>query len=226
MTRVAVHRPQHPGMSNAEFGKLLIFVNALVPLALLLWDINTEQTGPDKAAYILHSTGMTALIFIMLTLAVTPLRKLTGSSFFMHFRRQLGLFAFFYACLHVLSYLQYQRDWNLPAIVRDVYQNKYIFFGMLAFTLMIPLALTSTAASVKRIGAAAWKRLHKLVYVTAICAVIHYLLLVKADRRIPWIFAAVLGLLFAVRIGYSSARKSPKRGQPGQPDPRSRGAGL
>jgi sulfoxide reductase heme-binding subunit YedZ len=219
MTRVAVHRPVQPGMTNAQFGKLLIFINAMVPVALLLWDVNTDQTGPDKAAYILHATGMTALIFVMLTLVVTPLRKLTGSSFFMHFRRQLGLFAFFYACLHLLSYLQYQRDWNFPAIVRDVFQNKYIFFGMMAFALMIPLALTSTAASVKRMGAAAWKRLHKLVYVTAICAVIHYLLLVKADRRIPWIFAAVLGVLFALRIFYSLAGKNSKRAHPARPDP-------
>lgn len=194
-------------MTNAQFGKLLIFVNALIPLALLLWDVHIGETGTDKVAFIEHTTGLMALTFILLTLTVTPLRKLTGSSFFMHFRRQLGLWAFFYAGLHLLAYLNYQRNWNLHAVVHDVFNAKYIFFGMTAFVLMIPLALTSTAGSVKRLGAVAWKRLHMLIYITAICAVIHFYLIVKAPTQLLKIFIAVLAVLLGMRVVWALARK-------------------
>lgn len=216
----AIHyqnRRRPPGMTNAQFGKLLIFINALVPLALLLYDIRTGQTGPDKITFIEHTTGLLALIFLLLTLTITPLRKLTGSSFFMHFRRQLGLWAFFYAGLHLLTYLQYQRRWDLHAVWFDIGHAKYIFFGMIAFVLMIPLALTSTASSVKRLGAATWKRLHMLIYLTAICAVIHFYLLVKADERLPETFiviaAALLGsrLVWPIATRLKSKRRPPRK---------------
>jgi sulfoxide reductase heme-binding subunit YedZ len=212
MTDTVSHPVRSPALTNAEFSKLLVFINALIPLALLLWDIDTGQVGPDKVTYILHTTGLMALICLMFSLAVTPLRLLTGMNFFMHFRRLLGLFAFFYAALHVLAYLNYQRGWDLPAVVRDVFTVRYIFFGLTAFVLMIPLALTSTAASVKRLGAAKWKRLHQLVYLTAICAVIHFYLLVKADERLPLTFILILAVLLAIRIlRPKTAPKNPRR---------------
>ena len=104
----------NPGLSNAQYAKLLIFTNALIPLALLLYDIDRDQTGPDEVSFILHTTGLMALICLLASLAITPLRKLTGNSFFMHFRRMLGLFAFFYAGLHLLAYLEYRCGWRLP----------------------------------------------------------------------------------------------------------------
>jgi methionine sulfoxide reductase heme-binding subunit len=186
-------------MKDAQFAKFVVFVNALVPLALLAWDVAHDRVGANKVEFVLHTTGMLALIFLTLSLAVTPLRKLSGVNFLSHFRRMLGLFAFFYGVLHLLTYSVADKSLNFVAIVEDTIAHPYIALGMASLGMMIPLAITSTNASVKRMGAAAWKRLHKLAYVAALAAVLHYWFLVKADTRLPMAFAIAVVLLLAYR---------------------------
>jgi len=196
-------------MKDPRFPKLVLFTNALVPLALLLWDAYRHQLGTNPIEFVLRTTGMLALIFLLLSLTITPLRKLTGRNYLSHFRRMLGLFAFFYGLLHLSSYFIFDRSLSLPGVFRDTFARPFILLGMTALLLMVPLALTSTNAMIKRLGAARWKRLHTLVYPSAIAAVIHYYLLVKADTRQPIAFAAVLLLLLAYRAFAPRFRRAP-----------------
>jgi DMSO/TMAO reductase YedYZ heme-binding membrane subunit len=152
----------------------VVLVNGAVPLILLGWDAWQGRLGANPVTHAIHITGTVAIIFIALTLAVTPVRKITGWNWLSHFRRMLGLYAFFYASVHFLIYFVLDRQLSIHGIVQDTLQRKFIFFGMTALALMIPLALTSTNGMVKRLGAAKWKRLHKLVYVVAIAAAVHY----------------------------------------------------
>jgi DMSO/TMAO reductase YedYZ heme-binding membrane subunit len=187
-------------MKDAKFAKFVVFINSAVPLALLLWDAYHAQLGANPTLFAIHTTGMLALIFLCLTLLVTPLRKITGWNVFSHFRRMLGLYAFFYGCTHLLIYFVFDQSLSVAGVVKDTLAHRYIFFGMTSLFLMVPLAITSTNAMIKRLGAAKWKRLHQLVYISAIAGVVHYYLLVKADTRLPITFAIVLGVLLGYRL--------------------------
>ena len=187
-------------MKDARFSKFLLFINALVPLGMLLWDVYHKRVGANPQEFFTRTTGMLTLIFLSVTLAVTPLRQITGLNWLVKFRRMLGLFAFFYGSLHLLTYVLFDRSMNLKSVPGDVAKRPFIAVGMAAFFLMIPLAITSTNKMVKRLGGKRWNRLHKLVYAAGIAGALHYWLLVKSDTRIPLTFAFVLFLLLAHRL--------------------------
>ncbi|HEY1685989.1 MAG TPA: protein-methionine-sulfoxide reductase heme-binding subunit MsrQ [Tepidisphaeraceae bacterium] len=189
-------------MPDPRFAKLVVFVNAVVPLSLLLWDGAFGSLGVNPVEFAIRTTGMLALIFLMLSLCVTPLRRITGVNYFSHFRRMLGLFAFFYGCVHLCLYFIFDRGFDLVRVVEDMLQRPFIFFGAAALLLMLPLAITSTNKMIKRLGAMRWKRLHRLAYVAAWAGVGHYYLLVKADTRKPSGFAIALGILLVFRLIY------------------------
>ncbi len=175
-------------------------MNASVPLALLARDAWYRELGANPLEFVTHTTGMLALVFLMLSLLVTPLRKATGQPWLIRLRRSLGLFAFFYATLHLLAYVWFDKFFGFRAIADDTLKRPFIFLGMLAFLLLLPLAVTSTNAMVKRLGGERWVQLHRLVYIAAAAGVIHYYLLVKADVRKPVAFGIVLALLLAYRV--------------------------
>jgi len=185
---------------DLRFAKLLVVVNALVPGAILLWDAAHGQLGANGVNYALRTTGMLALVFLMLTLAVTPLRKLTGLATLIAYRRALGLFAFGYACTHFLIFFIFDRSLSIGSTLHEILNRRYLFIGTSALVLMTPLALTSTNGMVMRLGARRWKRLHRSIYVVAGAGVLHYYMLVKSDVRQPLAFAAVLVALLGFRI--------------------------
>lgn len=187
-------------MKDVRFTKLLIFVNALVPLALMLWDLYRRQAGANPVEYVTRTTGMLSLVFLLITLAVTPIRHTTRLNWLIKFRRMLGLFAFFYGFLHLLTYLLFDRYLNLKSVPGDVASRPFIALGMLAFFLMVPLAVTSTDKMVKRLGGQRWFKLHKLIYVAGIAGVLHFWLLVKSDIRVPLTFGFILLLLLIHRL--------------------------
>ena len=182
------------------FPKLVIFINSLIPLALLLWDVYRKQVGPNPLEFATRTTGMLTLIFLSLTVAVTPLRKIFGINSLVKYRRMIGLFAFFYGALHLLTYLWFDRLFNFISVGQDVVRRPFILVGMTAFLLMVPLAITSTNKMVKRIGGKRWARLHRLVYVAAIAGVVHFWMLVKSDTRLPLTFAFIVLFLLGYRL--------------------------
>lgn len=185
---------------STKFSKLVIFLNALVPLALLLWDVYQKRVGANPVEFMTHTTGMLTLIFLMITLALTPARKVTGANWLVKFRRMLGLYAFFYGTLHLITYFWFDRFFNLRNVVSDVMQRPFIAIGMTAFFLMVPLAITSTNQMIKRLGGKRWAKLHRLVYLAGIAGVVHFWLLVKSDIRLPLTFAFILLLLLGYRV--------------------------
>ena len=150
-------------MKDTRFFKVVLFINAFVPLALLLWDVWHKRVGANPLEFVTRTTGMLTLVFLTISLLVTPLRKVTGANWLVKFRRMLGLFAFFYGFLHLMTYVSFDRFFNLKSIPADVLKRPFIAIGMTAFLLMIPLAITSTNKMVKRLGGKRWNRLHKIV---------------------------------------------------------------
>ena len=191
------------------FAKLVVFVNSLIPLVLLLWDLYRKRVGPNPLDFATKTTGMLTLIFLSLTVAVTPLRKIFGVNSLIKLRRMLGLFAFFYGSLHLLTYVWFDRQFHLLSVGQDVVKRPFILVGMTAFVLMIPLAITSTNRMVKRLGGKRWAKLHRLVYLAAIAGVIHFWMLVKSDTRLPLTFAFILFFLLAYRLFTKYAPASP-----------------
>ena len=185
---------------SPKFSKVIIFLNALVPLALLLWDVYRKRVGANPVEFMTRTTGMLTLIFLMITLALTPARKVTGANWIVKFRRMLGLYAFFYGTLHLITYVWFDRYFNLRSVVSDVVQRPFIAIGMTAFFLMAPLALTSTNQMIKRLGGKRWAKLHRLVYLAGIAGVVHFWMLVKSDIRLPLTFAFILFLLLGYRV--------------------------
>jgi methionine sulfoxide reductase heme-binding subunit len=208
-------------MKDIKFYKLLVFVNALVPLALLAWDWRRGQVGANPLDFATRTTGTLTLVFLVLVLAVTPLRKLTNVQWLVRLRRMVGLYAFFYGTLHLLIYVWFDKALDFTAIVQDVVRRQFILFGMLAFFLMLPLAITSTDKMIKRLGGKRWQKLHRLTYVSAVAGVIHYYLLVKSDTRKPLVFAALVGILLCYRlfISYSKRLKAKPLSLTGQAPP-------
>ncbi len=188
--------------------KRVLFALALLPLARLVWLGFSGGLGANPIEFITHSTGRWTLTFLLVTLAVTPLRRWLGWNWLLRLRRMLGLFAFFYAALHFSTYLVLDQFFDLGAIVKDVLKRPYITVGFTAFVLLIPLAVTSTNAMVRRLGARRWQRLHRLVYAIAIAGVIHWWWLVKADIRLPLAAGAVLAALLGARMWWALAGRS------------------
>jgi sulfoxide reductase heme-binding subunit YedZ len=185
---------------DIRFLKVLVFLNGSVPLVLLGWDALQGQLGANPLEFVTRTTGALTLLFLLISLAVTPLRKSLGLPWMVKFRRMTGLFAFFYGCLHLLTYIWFDKYFNFPAMVHDIGKRPFIMLGMLGFFLMVPLAITSTNNMVKRLGGKRWNRLHKLVYVAAASGALHYYLLVKADVRKPLAFAAALAVFLLYRV--------------------------
>ena len=196
-------------MNDIRFNKLLLSVNALLPLALLAYDWANGRLGANPIEFFLRATGVLALVFLCVTLAVTPLRRLTGRNQLVKYRRMLGLYAFFYACVHLVTYSVFDKSLDPALIAADVIQRPFIAIGMLAFFLLVPLAVTSTNGWVKRLGGKRWARLHKLTYPIAILGVVHFWMIVKSDVFYPAIFALVVILLLAWRIVNSRAATRP-----------------
>ena len=172
--------------------------------------------GANPIEVITHSTGDWTLIFLLVTLSVTPLRKLTRQYWLIGLRRMIGLFAFFYGCLHLTTYVWLDKFFDVHEMLADIAKRKFITAGMTAFTLLIPLALTSTRGWIRRMGGRRWQRLHQLIYFSAAAGVIHYIWLVKADLRKPLRYAAILGALLAYRlVAWLSSRASRSRANRG-----------
>lgn len=188
--------------------KAVIFVLCLGPIARLLIGAPLDLLGVNPVETIRRSTGTWTLVFVLATLSVTPLRRLSGWHWLARLRRMIGLYAFFYAVLHLISYVWLEQFFDGAEIVKDVVKRPFITIGFAAFAMMIPLALTSTDAMVKRMGAKNWLALHRLIYALAICGVIHYWWLVKRDITQPVIYALVLALLLGYRAAAAFKRKS------------------
>jgi sulfoxide reductase heme-binding subunit YedZ len=204
--------------------KVAAFLACLGPLARLLWGFfgphptNLPSWGAGLGAnpieFITHSTGDWTLTFLLITLAITPLRKLSGLPWLISYRRMLGLFAFFYGTLHFLTYIWLDKSFDLHEMLADVAKRKFITAGFTGFVLMIPLALTSTRWSIRKLGGKRWQALHRLVYGSAMAGVVHYLWLVKADRRKPLEYGLVLTALLAYRVAARLIPKSPPKKLP------------
>ncbi len=187
-------------MTNTQFNKIIIFINCLIPLGLLSWDAYFGNLGANPIEYFLRTTGILTLIFLLITLLITPLRKIFGWNQLAKFRRMLGLYAFFYAFLHLITYSVFDKNLDIPAIFGDVWQRPFIAFGMAAFVLLVPLAVTSTNGMIKRLGGKNWQKLHRLTYVAAIGGIIHFFMIQKSDYFYPVLFGLVLAVLLGYRI--------------------------
>jgi sulfoxide reductase heme-binding subunit YedZ len=190
--------------------KVVLFLICLVPLFVLAWRFfgahPTDMAswgiglGPNPVEALEHGTGDWTLRLLLITLAITPLRKLLQVPALIKFRRMLGLFAFFYGCLHFTTYLWVDKFFYVHEILADIVKRKYITVGFLAFVLLIPLAVTSTAGWIRRLGGKRWQALHRLIYFSAIAGVVHYSWLVKADIHKPLEYGAILAVLLSYRV--------------------------
>jgi DMSO/TMAO reductase YedYZ heme-binding membrane subunit len=186
--------------SDLRFAKFLVLVNGAVPVTLLGWDAWHHNLGANPVNFAIHTTGMSALIFLMLTLLVTPMRKISGLNWIIFSRRTLGLYAFFYACLHFLIFFSLDRSLSVSSTLSEMVKRKYLIVGSTGLLVMVPLAVTSTNAMIKRLGGKRWRALHRLAYVAGIAGVVHFYMQVKADVRLPLVFAAVLVVLLGYRL--------------------------
>ena len=191
---------QNPSKRQITLLKILLFAGCLVPLLRLAWGAWNDALGANPIEFITRAFGTWTLNFLLITLSVTPLRRLTGWNWLLRLRRMLGLYAFFYALLHLSSYLWLDKFFDWPAIAKDIVKRPFITIGMSAFALLLPLALTSTKTMVQRLGGKRWQRLHRSIYVIALCGVVHYWWLVKLDVSLPALYAALLSLLLGIRV--------------------------
>ena len=187
-------------MPRSRWSKILVFLLCLAPLFWLAWRVWNQDLTANPTEFIQHFTGDWAIRLIVATLAITPLRKLLGVPGLIRFRRMIGLFAFFYAGLHFLTYLWLDKLFDFPAMLKDVGKRPFITAGFAAFVCLVPLALTSTAGWIRRLGGKRWQRLHSLIYVTATAAVVHYYWLVKSDIRQPMLYGTLVALLLCWRV--------------------------
>jgi sulfoxide reductase heme-binding subunit YedZ len=186
--------------SNVILLKTLTWIACLWPLGILLWGAVTNRLGPDPTATISFSTGSTTLNLLTISLAITPVRRLIKPlSWIGPWRKLIGLFAFFYACVHLLAYVGLYAGFSVQTMIDDIAKRRFITMGMLAWLLLVPLALTSTNWSIRKLGGKRWKRLHQLVYVAAVCGVIHYWWQVKPGVLAPLGITVILAVLLAAR---------------------------
>jgi sulfoxide reductase heme-binding subunit YedZ len=193
---------RQPGDSAIGRVKAAVFAACTLPLVRLAYLGATDGLTANPIEFITRSTGTWTLVLLLVTLAVTPLRRFTGLNWLLRLRRMLGLYAFFYGCLHLLTYLWLDQFFDPVAIVRDVVKRPFITMGFTAFVLMVPLAITSSHAMVRRLGGRRWQRLHRLVYAVATAGVVHYWWLVKRDITQPALYAMALVALLGVRLWF------------------------
>ena len=190
--------------------KPLLYVTAVLPCAWIGFALTTDRVDGDQVKFIQHATGLTVLVSLFLTLAVTPLRRLTGWNEVIRTRRLIGLTAFGYALLHFLTYIVFDQSLSVAEITKDVAKHPWVLVGFSSFLMLVPLAVTSTNGWIRRLGGKRWRRLHSLIYPVAVGGVLHFLWLVKKDVRTPLYFAAVLVVLLALRFWiYLSSRRAP-----------------
>ncbi len=194
----------------SKWTKVAIFLLCLIPFGDLVWRIIRSDLGANPVEFLQHATGDWTLRFLVFTLCITPFRKLLNLPDLIRFRRMLGLFAFFYVSLHFLTYLGPDQAFDLAAMWKDVAKRPFITVGFAAFVSLIPLAVTSTAGWIRRIGGKRWQMLHRLIYFAAVCGVIHYYWLVKSDVRKPLFYGALVAILLAWRL---ASWFSKRRGQ-------------
>ena len=187
-------------MQDIKFNKTLIFINSLVPLALLAWDAYWQKLGANPIEFFLRTTGVLTLVFLFISLSITPLRKYFGWNQLVKFRRMVGLYAFFHAFLHLITYSVFDKSLSISAIADDIWQRPFIAVGMASFFLMIPLAVTSTNQMIKRLGGKNWQKLHRANYLIAIGGVVHFYMIQKSDITYPLLFALILAILLGYRI--------------------------
>ena len=180
--------------------KPAVFVIALIPFVYLVWGMFTGGLGANPVNELIRETGLWGLRFLLITLCVTPLRRMTGWNPIMKFRRMLGLYAFFYSALHLVAYVIFEAELDIVYVIQDAIYRLYITVGWIGLLPLIPLAITSTDGMVRRLGGKRWQQLHRLVYVAALASVGHYLLLVKADLRDPLFYLVILLLLMLLRL--------------------------
>lgn len=190
---------RQPGTRQVAWIKAGLFVLCLVPMARLVYGGFATSLGANPLETITRSTGWWALFLIMATLCVTPLRKLTGANWLLRLRRMLGLYAFFYALAHFITFVWFDHWFDVGEILKDVVKRPFVTVGFAAFLLLWPLALTSTSAMVRRLGRN-WQRLHRLIYAIAVLGVVHYWWLVKRDLTEPIVFSLVLAVLLGARL--------------------------
>ncbi len=183
-----------------KWAKMLVFTLSLLPLVFLGFRALNGRLTANPVEFLQHFTGDWTLRFLIITLAITPLRKLLNLPELIRFRRMLGLFAFFYVCLHFLTYIGPDQAFNLAGMWKDVEKRRYITVGFLGFVLLIPLAVTSTKGWIRRLGGKRWQTLHRAVYISAICGVIHYYWLVKSDVRKPVFYGVLVAALLLWRL--------------------------
>jgi sulfoxide reductase heme-binding subunit YedZ len=187
--------------------KVALFAACLIPFLLLLWPFSkllttgvAPELGANPVEFITHDTGDWTIRFLLITLCVTPLRKIFNQPRLARYRRMFGLFAFFYLCLHFMTWFILDKSFSFSDMWADILKRRFITVGMLGFALLIPLAVTSTAGWVRRLGFAKWQRLHRLIYFAALAGVIHYYWLVKSDVRLPLMYGAILAVLVGYRF--------------------------
>ena len=191
--------------------KWIVFPACLVPLGLLVYHALTNTLGPDPVARITHRTGFWTLYLLLISLGITPLRRLSVKlAWLVRFRRMTGLFAFFYGTLHLFTWIWLFSNFDVHAMLHDIVKRPYITMGMLGWLLLLPLALTSTQWSIRKLGKR-WALLHRLAYGAAIAGVIHYWWIVKSGVRTPWKVTVVLAILLGARIAWSAMEKARKR---------------
>jgi ferredoxin-NADP reductase/DMSO/TMAO reductase YedYZ heme-binding membrane subunit len=202
-------------MNQLQFLRALVILNGLVPLVMLGWDAYRGQLGANSVNSSLHITGILSLVFLFLSLLMSPLRWMTNWGGWLAFRRALGLYGFFYAVVHLLIYVGFDRALSLTSTLNEIWMRRFLQVGAIAIVLMIPLAVTSTNKMIQRMGPKRWKRLHRLTYAVVILGVLHYYMLVKSDVRQPLAFAGVLTVLLGSRVGrhYSELQQATQKKQ-------------
>lgn len=199
-----------------KYAKALVFLLGLGPLAAIVWPFWRRYTIPNPLEFIQHATGDWTLRFLLITLTISPVRKLVRLPELIRFRRMLGLFAFFYACLHFTTYLWFDKLFDADEIWKDVYKRPFITVGFTAFVFLIPLAITSTRGWIRRLGGRRWQMLHRAIYVSAVCGVIHYYWLVKSAVIRPLTYAAIVAVLLGWRAVDWIVRR--KQAAPAKPE--------
>lgn len=194
----------------SKWSEPALFLLCLSPLGLLGWRAYNAQLTANPVEFIQHFTGDWTLRFLLITLSITPLRRLLNLPDLIRFRRMLGLFAFSYVCLHFLTYIGPDQAFDLHGMWKDVAKRPFVTVGFLGFVLLIPLAITSTKGWIRRLGGKRWQAVHRLIYLIAFCGVVHYYWLVKSDHRLPLLYAAILALLLLFRLASSLLKSHPE----------------
>ncbi|NBJ11876.1 protein-methionine-sulfoxide reductase heme-binding subunit MsrQ [Microvirga arsenatis] len=198
------------GLALPQVPKILVYVVGFIPAIWLFYAGIMDRLGADPMRYLEQALGLWALRFLVATLAITPLRQLFNINL-LRYRRAIGLLSFYYAALHLITYLVLDQGLDMAAIVADIVKRPYITIGMATFVVLVPLAVTSNNAAIRRMGGQTWARLHRLVYVAAVGAVLHYILVVKSWPPEPLVYAAIVAVLLGYRLVRSLVKKPSRR---------------